>query len=367
MNKNQKLESLFNSEDNLLLSDFLAPAAVRTELMKALDISNEADLLNELGVDFYYLSFRDLSQNESLLPFYKGPDLFSENGVRKCPFGISWKRAVGSDKFSVDEAIDGPFTAPDITEDDILAYKWPDPKCFDYTELKKEADSFGNKIIIGGLWSAIHGDSNRMMGYENFLLNIALNRPLVKTLVDRVTQYYLEANELYFEALQGSLDIYFMGNDFGSQNGLLISVEDWVDIYYENYKKLIDQAHDYGLKVMVHSCGAIIELLPYFVELGVDILDPVQITAHNMNPASLSEHYGDKIIFHGAIDTQHLLPDSKPDEVYDECSKIIKSFTDRGSFIAAPSNNILPGTPVENIFAFYKATKDIKNANYHSF
>ncbi len=151
-----------------------------------------------------------------------------------------------------------------------------------------------------------------------------------------------------------------MGNDFGSQNGLLISEEDWVDIYYDNYKKLIDFAHGYGFKVMVHSCGSIETLIPYLIKLGVDILDPVQITTKDMDPASLSSKYGKNMVFHGAVDTQNILPFGTLDEVKYHCSELIEKLNVRGNYIVAPSNNFLPGTPCRNIMTVYDTVKSLK-------
>jgi uroporphyrinogen decarboxylase len=360
MKNGKKIKLLFDTQSISLLSDFLAGRAVREEIMQFLGVQTERELLNALDIDFYYLSFRDLSQNESMIPFYRGPDLWLDEHFRKCPLGIKWRRGAYDDKFAVDEAIEGPFQGEGITQDDICNFGWPDPQAYDYTELVQECNEFKDKIIVGGLWSGIHGDSNRMMGYENFLLNIAMNRPLVKMLVDRVTRFYLEANKCYFEAVGDKMDIFFMGNDFGAQNGLLISKEDWLDIYFENYRKLIDLAHSYGYKVMVHSCGAISELLPYFIELGVDILDPVQTTAKGMDPVFLIERYGRDIVFHGAIDTQNMLREGSSAEVYEYSLRMINILNKYGKFVIAPSNNFMPGTPVENIYAVYKAANTSK-------
>ncbi|MEN8230284.1 MAG: uroporphyrinogen decarboxylase family protein [Bacteroidota bacterium] len=362
MKKKDRLNSLFDFEKTgTLLVDYMAARQVRDETMEYLGVGTERAMLDRLGVDFYYLSFRDISQNECCLPFYKGPSLMLDESFRTCPFGIRWNRKVGDDKFGVDEAIEGPFATNKITEKDILNYPWPEAEWFDFSGLSEECGRFSDKIIIGGLWSGIHGDSNRMMGYENFLLNIAMNRPLVKTLVDRMTRFYLEANRRYFEAVKGKMDIFFMGNDFGTQSGLLMSEEDWKDLYYHNYKKLIDLAHDYGFKVMVHSCGAIESLLPHFIRLGVDIIDPVQITADGMDPEVLSGKYGNSIVFHGAIDTQNILPFGTQANVREHCREIIGKLNTSGNLIVAPSNNFMSGTPPANIKEVYKVVKDYNN------
>lgn len=361
MTKIEKLEKLFDPHvKDILLSDFLAPRQVREGLAEFLEVKSEKELLDRLGVDFYYLSCRDISQNECSLPFYHGPALYINEKERTCPFGIRWHRKVGDDKFGVDEAISGPFSGEGTTIEEILAFDWPSPGSFDFSPLSAECDQYTDKIIIGGLWSAIHGDSFRMMGFENFLLNIAMDRPLVKALVDRVTEFYLEVNRRYFEAVKGKMDIFFMGNDFGSQNGLLMSEEDWLDLYYENYKKLINLAHEFGFKVMVHSCGSIFPLIPYLIELGVDILDPVQITTKEMDPKTLSSKFGNKIVFHGTVDTQNVLPFGPVTEVVEHCSWLIKGLNTNGNFIVAPCNNILPGTPYENIIAVYDTINTTK-------
>ena len=361
MPKREKLKKLFNPDErDILLSDFLAPKQVRDELAEFMEVKSERELLDLLDVDFYYLSFRDISQNECGMKYYKGPALTVSEKERTCPFGIKWHRKVGDDKFGVDESFGGPFSGDDITEKDILNFTWPSPGDFDFSPLRDECKLNEDRIIVGGLWSAIQGDSSRMMGFENYLLNTAMNRTLIKTLVNRVTDFYLEANIKYFEAVKGKMDVFFMGNDFGSQNGLLMSEEDWLDIYYENYRKLINLAHDYGFRVMVHSCGSIVPLIPHFIKLGVDILDPVQITAGGMDPNFLCQEYGKDIVFHGAVDTQNILPFGSPGDVTAHCTELISLFNVYGKYILAPSNNILPGTPCRNIISIYEAATNYK-------
>lgn len=362
MNKQDKLKTLFDfTNKNILLSDYLSKREVRELFMRYLSASSEKEMLDKLDIDFYYLSFRDLSQNETCFPYYKGPELFINKTERVCPFGITWKRDVRDDKFAVDEATRGPFTELDVTEKDILAHNWPKPEWFDFSLLAKECDEFSDKIIVGGLWSGIHGDSNRMMRYENFLLNIAMNKPLIKVLVDRMTQFYLEANRQYFEAVKGKMDIFFMGNDFGAQNGLLISEEDWEELYYDNFKKLIDLAHSYGFKVMMHSCGGIDPLLPRFIELGVDMIDPVQTTAKGMEPENLSKKYGDKLVFHGGLDTQNIFPNGTQNEVEEHCTNLVSKLNTNGNLVICPSNNFMPGTPLENIERAYMVINKLKH------
>lgn len=344
-----------------LLVDFMATREVTRSLLQYYTLKNEKELLEKLGCDFYYLSCRNISQNECCIPYYKGPKLKITESERTCPLGIRWKRKVYDDKFGVDESITGPLSGGLINEEDILNYQLPNPEWFDFSPLAEECELNQDKIVVGELWSAIHSDSYRMMGYEDFLINIALNKSLIQTLVNRMTDFYIEMNSRYFETVKIKMDIFFMGNDFGTQSGLLISEEDWYEIYYRNYKKLIDLAHSYNYRVMVHSCGSIEPLIPYFIKLGVDIIDPVQIAAKGMDPEMLTQKYGKNISFHGAIDTQSVIPYGTAEDIELHVLKIIQQFNKYNNYIVAPSNNFMTGTPPRNIDIVYSTIKKINN------
>lgn len=337
--------------------DYLATAAVTRNLKQYFKITTERELLDILNADFYYLSFRDISQNESCLPFYRGPKLNFFESERTCPLGVRFHRKVFDDKFGADEAIAGPFENISSTQE-ILNHPWPKPEWFDLELLLIECENFSDKLIIGGFWSALFSHCFRMYGFQNFLMDMLLRPEFIKTLVDRTTDFYLEMNERMFSTLKGKMDIFFLGSDFGSQQGLMFGEDLWLDIYYENYKKIIALAHSYGLSVMFHSCGSISPLIPYFIELGVDILDPVQTTASDMDPKILKERFGEDIIFHGAIDTQYVLPNKRPEEVKEHAHKTIEILGKNGGYIFAPCNNIQSDTSMQNIEALYQAVLD---------
>ena len=334
--------------------DFLATASVRKNLEQYFKITTERELLDILNADFYYLSFRDISQNESCLPFYKGPKLDFSDTEHTCPLGVRFHRKVFDDKFGADEAISGPFENISSTQE-ILMHPWPKPEWFDLEPLIGECEDFSDKIIIGGFWSALFSHCLRMYGFQNFLMDMLMRPEFIKTLVDKTTEFYLEMNERMFSTLKGKMNIFFLGSDFGSQQGLMFGEDLWLDLYFENYKKLIALAHSYGLIVMFHSCGSISPLIPYFIELGVDIIDPVQTTAFNMDPSYLKDRFGADIVFHGAIDTQNVLPFKKPEEVKVHAHTVIDILGEKGGYIFAPCNNIQSDTPMENIEALYQA------------
>jgi len=345
-------------KDNLPI-DYLAHPETDRRLRSFYGVDRERELLDVLGCDFYYLSCRDITQNESCNPIYRGPKLEIRESERVCPLGIRWHRQAYGAKFLADEAIAGPLENAS-TPKDILDHPWPKAEWFDFDPLTLECEQNKDRAIIGGFWSGIFGDSYRMHGFQNFLLNMAVNPELIRTLVNRMTDLYLELNDRLFTALKGRMDIFFFGNDFGTQGGLIFSRSMWEDYFLENIKRLTSLAHAYGLKVMMHSCGAISELIPLLIEAGVDILDPVQVTARDMEPASLKSRFGDRIIFHGGIDTQQVLPTESPEGVYRHALDTIETLGECGGYIFAPSQTLLPDIPVENIDAMYRAAREYR-------
>jgi uroporphyrinogen decarboxylase len=342
--------------------DYMAGAEVTKRLKAFYQLSTERELLDQLGCDFYYLSCRDISQNETSWPIYRGPKLDATHSERTCPFGIRYLRKVFADKFGADEAVRGPLAGASSVRD-VLDHPLPEPEWFDVEPLLVECEEFSDKVIVGGFWTAIFGNSYRMMRLDRFLLNMAMKPEMVKTLVDRMTDFYLELNDRVFSALRGKMDIYFLGNDWGTQKGLLFSKQMWLDFFFENYRRLIAHAHGYGLKVMTHSCGSIVPLISPLIEAGMDILDPVQTTAEGMKPVMLKERFGDRLVFHGAIDTQRVLPSETPEGVYTHATQTIDVLGRDGGYIFVSCNNIQNDTPLENIDAMYRAARDYRRGN----
>ena len=166
--------------------------------------------------------------------------------------------------------------------------------------------------------------------------------------------------ERLFTALGDRMKIFFMGNDFGTQSGLLFSEDMWLDFFFEPYRKLIGQAKRGGYRVMVHSCGAIEPLIPHFIECGVDIIDPVQTTATGMDPRQLKDRYGDKLTFHGAIDTQHVLPEGSPADVAAHAEETIRTLGRNGGYIFVSCNSLQADTPVENVRMMYETAGNLR-------
>ena len=339
--------------------DYLAHHETDRKLKEHLGIETEVELLDALGSDFFYLPGRDLSQREGILKYYKhASNLEMTETERVCPLGIRWTRGVYGAKFAVDSAIRGPLEDTDDPKD-VLDFPWPKASDFDFSPLRDEAEAQSGRVRVGGFWTGILGDVFRMHGFEKFLLNSAAEPEFIHTLIDRMTDMYMELNDAVFSVLKGEIDVWFFGNDFGSQESLLMSPGMWETFFFENIKRLTGLAHGHGLKTMMHSCGAIRPLIPRLIEAGVDILDPVQVTATGMVPAELKTAFGDRIVFHGGIDTQQVLPFGTPDEVRAHVRETVKVMGSSGGYVFAPSQILAPDIPVENILAMYDEIKKV--------
>jgi len=360
MTKNERLELFqktldFQNFDRPLV-DVMISRQKYAEMMKYLEVETERAFLDRLGSDFYYISGRDISQNEAHRKYYKH-SLFMDEKYRKCPLGITYLRQAYDSKFSVDEALAGPFGDEDVTAEEILRYPWPKASDFDFTPMLQECEENSDRLLIGGLWTGLMGDSFRMMGFENFLANCTMEPELVDTLVSRMAEMYLSLNDSIFQLLKGKLNIWFFGNDLGAQNGLLLRPETIYKLFFKHFKQLCDLAHSYGIHVMMHSCGSIAPIIPMLIEAGVEILDPIQTSANGMDPQTLKEQFGGKIVFHGGIDTQRVLPGGTKEEVIQHSRAIKETLSATGGYIFVSSQILNNDVPVENIEAMYNVMK----------
>jgi uroporphyrinogen decarboxylase len=302
-------------------------------------------VLDELGIDIRLVE-----------PEYKGPPLEKfPNGSEKDIWGVLRRKIDYSEGNYLE--VDSYPLGGDISILDIENYHWPDPDHYDYSVIPGICEKYGNYAILN-----VGDRLNRtsvlkaamyLRGMQQLMIDMALNPALVKALLDKITNYYLAHNERIFKAGEGLIDIFMMGDDFGTQRGLLISSEMFREFFAPKLKEFADQAKSYSLKVMLHSCGSIRELIPDLIEIGVDILNPIQTNAEGMVPEELKGEFGSQICFHGGIDIQHILPHGTTEDVENEVKKLIQALGKDGGYILAPTHNIQIDTPIENILTMY--------------
>ena len=139
---------------------------------------------------------------------------------------------------------------------------------------------------------------------------------------------------------------------------MLIAPDLWRRHIKPYSRKLIAPFKERGVLTYYHSCGSIVPVIEDFIEMGLDILDPIQPNAAGMDPVTLKRQFGDRLTFHGGIDEQRLLPRGSPQEVGEEAGRLIDILGKDGGYILCPAHAIQPDTPVENIVALYESAKD---------
>lgn len=197
--------------------------------------------------------------------------------------------------------------------------------------------------------------------YDDFLVAHLIQPDYIKGIYARQTEVALENLKLYREAVGDRIAAIFVsGTDFGSQRGELISPDLYRELYLPFHKRINDWIHEHtAWKTFFHCCGSIYHLIPSFIEAGVDILNPVQCSAANMDAQRLKDEFGDRLVFWGGgVDTQRTLPFGSPEEVRREVAERIRTFGPGGGYVFNAVHNIQAKTPVENIVAMFEAARE---------
>lgn len=242
---------------------------------------------------------------------------------------------------------------------EIDDFPWPNPsEHMSIYECRKAINKAPvDMAVMGVMWSAHFQDTCAAFGMETALVKMMTEPEIFRAVIDKITDFYLKANEIFYEAGKGKLDAVLIGNDFGSQNGLIISPSCLRKFVFPGTKKLIEQAKYYNLKVVHHSCGAIREIIPDLIELGVDVIHPMQPLANGMAPKYLQRDYGNKIAFCGGMDVQQLLVNGTEKDIESEVNNLKEVFL-TGLVISPSHEAILPDVPPQNIKVMFNAIQN---------
>jgi uroporphyrinogen decarboxylase len=211
---------------------------------------------------------------------------------------------------------------------------------------------------------ALIGDFGAVLGrwgsYQEWLYTIAADPEYVLAFYKRKIENLLTDMQLYAQAVGDKIDILWLGEDYGTQQGLMISRTMFNQMVAPHYKRLFDWVHQHTQwKILFHCCGAIYPIIGTLIECGVDILNPVQLTARGLDPNKLKEEFGDRLVFWGGgIDTQTILPFGSPEEIREQVKQRIQTFGPGGGFVFAASHNIQSDVPLENLLAMVEAIRE---------
>ena len=235
---------------------------------------------------------------------------------------------------------------------------WPDPDRFDYEGAKalaRKARSWNFATI--GPWISHFEIYCQMRGLENALMDTLAYPEFLDATLTRIDAIQTVMLERLLKELKDDIDLVFISDDMGMQKNLLISLESWETFFKARLKNWCDLIHSYGKKVLYHTDGAVLPLIPGLVECGIDVLNPIQHACPGMDTAVLKERFGKDVIFHGGIENQRILPTGTSAEVADEVRACMDTLGDGGGYICCSCHNVQPGTPLENVLTMIDTVK----------
>jgi hypothetical protein len=217
---------------------------------------------------------------------------------------------------------------------------------------------FGDIALVPG---PMLRDPKGIRDVEEWYISTVSRQSFINQIFERQCDIAMQNLPRVYEAVENRISVLWLsGTDFGAQQGPFISPKTYQKLYMPHYKRIIDWVHaNTRWKVFIHCCGSIMPLIPYLIETGFDILNPVQTSAKNMDPRDLKARFGDRLTFWGGgVDTQRVLPFGAPDEVRSQVNERLSIFGQGGGFVFNPIHNIQASVPVENLLAMYETVRD---------
>ncbi|MGA2765349.1 MAG: uroporphyrinogen decarboxylase family protein [Spirochaetia bacterium] len=328
-----------------------AAVEIDDALMCELHLPERESLLERLGDDFRYVA-----------PRYKGGGPPAEMDMSlKGLWGEEYERreAGGGSIYAVTKM---PYAGiSSLAGLEVLTK--PSPDWFDFSSLKTECEARSTFAVVcgePGHMDFINGIA-RCRGFETVLMDIADENLVYLALVEERAEFFHEFYRRALEAAQGGIDFVHVGEDVATQQGLLLGREKFLRLFGGAYRRFFDMAHAHGARIMFHSCGSVAGMIPDLVELGVDVLDVVQVNAEGMSLERLKRDFGTDLCFCGSMCTQKLLVFGTVSDVQREVRRRMAMF-ERGGLIIAPTHSIAPATPLVNIVAMYDTAVGFQGA-----
>ncbi|MCX7919915.1 MAG: hypothetical protein N3A72_10000 [bacterium] len=336
--------------------DYWADPTVTDRLVSHFGFSDTEQLLRYFDVDFRYLAGPSYAGQK--LKKYDDGSVADLWGVRRKTITVEQ----GTFRWSYQHVVESPLASATSVQEIEQYPNWPKADWWDYSTLVHDCAKYREHVIVNA------GDRlDRtaqlkplfyLRGMEQSYIDLVQNPKIAEAIIAHIREYFLDYNRRVFESAQGKLDIFMMGDDFGTQTGLMFDITTWRRFFKPGFKAYIELAHQFGLKVMHHTCGAVRELIPEFIDCGLDILQSIQPQAKGMDLAELKKEFGHDLCFHGGIDIQHTVPHGTPDEIRQEVKQRCEIGKENGGYIICTAHNIPPDTPTQNILALFTAYQE---------
>jgi len=335
--------------------DYAVRPDVGKNLINYLGLKNAEELYQKLGIDFRKLFLKEnhpefnerVKENHKKMNITNGANvIYHEDGSKEDAWGVITRT---SEDGRYNEWVSGPF----VDNMDLDSYKWPDMSIYESLEdFRKRVDVYEGKYVIHGVLNNPFKTCWNLRGMENYLCDMMIEPDFAKELMKRVTEYEIFKGLRLIEA---GCDILGISGDIAMQDRLLVNPRAWREIDKPNFARMVQKFKEAKPDIVIyfHSDGNLEEVIPDLIEVGVEIINPMQPEC--MDLVKIKKLYGDKFIMHGTISIQRTLPFGTVDDVRNEVLHRIKYLGENGGLILAPSNHVQPDTPMENIIEIYRA------------
>lgn len=261
--------------------------------------------------------------------------------------------------------VKSPLDSPTTSPEEIASHSWPntaDPQRIDgLREIAQRYRAQGKAVMVKGVLAGIFEMAQRIRGMENCLVDLLTDEASTCALFDKLLALKLDFWEMALPKLADVVDVVSEADDYGTQTSQLMSPQMFRKLMKPRLKTLFNRIKQLApdAYLFFHSCGSVRELLPDFIELGVDILNPVHVKAAGMEPTALKRDFGDAIVFWGGgVDTQSILPNGAPEQVRDDVRRNIEALAPGGGYVFNTVHNIQADVPPENIMAMWETLQD---------
>jgi uroporphyrinogen decarboxylase len=318
--------------------DYWGTPEITDKLMHHLGCEDRYSMLKKLCVDFVI----------SVAPAYVGPPLPANTDV----FGRRG-RSIDYGTGAYWEVIENPLAEHNSVNEIESNYRWPEPDWWDYSVIPSQVAGWEDYPIRGG-GSEPFLIYKELRGQQQAMLDLVENPEIVDYCLGKLFNLAYQETLRIFEAIHGRVDFSYVAEDLGGQTNLLFSPQHIRTFLFPGMRRMIELIHSAGAKVFHHDDGNIMKILPELVNLGIDVLNPIQWRASGMDRAELKNRYAETLVFHGGMDNQYTLPFGTIEQVEQEVLDNLTILGKGGGYILAPCHNIQAVTPVENILTMYR-------------
>jgi len=286
----------------------------------------------------------------------------AESGGSRTMWGVPLKGIQSGESYYA-EFGEAPLGGFDTAESLADYTYWPEVDKFDYGGAVAKAAEASKEFAVIGPWVSFYEIYCQMRGLEQAMMDLALDPDYVDAVLDRIESIQTEMMTRFFARAGKTVDLVFISDDIAGQTGLLMSPEMWARHLQPRLKRWCDLVHAHGLRVFYHTDGAARPLLRPILDCGVDVLNPIQHACPGMDMAELKREFGERVVFHGGVDNQSVLPFGTPDAVRAETRACLATLGAGGQgYICCSCHNVQAGTPLDNIFAMVETVQESSRA-----